>query len=48
MEVINVEEILRQTGIDEKAICYGLEDIVTENLFWIVLSIIKKIEPCAR
>ena len=45
MEVINVEKILRQAGIDEKAIFYGLEDIVTKNLFWRVFSIIKKLSP---
>jgi len=45
MEVINVEKILRQAGIDEKVIFYGLEDIVTKNLFWRVFSIIKKLSP---
>jgi KUP system potassium uptake protein len=45
MEVINVEKILRQAGIDEKAIFYGLEDIVTQNLFWRVFAIIKKLSP---
>ena len=43
MEVIDVEKILREAGIDEKAIFYGLEDIVTRNLFWRIFSIIKKL-----
>jgi KUP system potassium uptake protein len=45
MTVINVEEILREAGIDEKAIFYGLEDIVTKNLFWRAFSIIKRLTP---
>ena len=45
MEVVYLEEILKQAGIDEKAIFYGLEDIVTKNLFWSVFSIIKKLSP---
>ena len=45
MTVINVEEILREAGIDEKAIFYGLEDIVTRNVFWRAFSIIKRLTP---
>ena len=45
MEVIDVEKILREAGIKEKAIFYGLEDIVTRNLFWRIFSIIKKLTP---
>ena len=45
MEVVNVEKILMEAGINEKAIFYGLEDIVTKNIFWSVFSIIKKLSP---
>jgi KUP system potassium uptake protein len=45
MEVVDVEEILKEAGIDEKAIFYGLEDIVTRNFFWKMFSIIKKVTP---
>ncbi len=45
MEVVDVEEILREAGIDEKAIFYGLEDITTGNFFWKVFSIIKRLTP---
>jgi KUP system potassium uptake protein len=45
MEVFDVEEILREAGIDEKTIFYGLEDIVTRNIIWKVFSIIKKVTP---
>ncbi|MEW6067500.1 MAG: KUP/HAK/KT family potassium transporter [Nitrospirota bacterium] len=43
MEVINIEEILREAGIAEKTIYYGMEDIVTRNIFWELFSIIKKV-----
>jgi len=45
MEVVDVEGILRKSGIDEKAIFYGLEDIVTRNPIWRVFSIIKRLCP---
>ena len=45
MEVIDVEEILREAGIDEMAIFYGLEDIITRNPLWKSFSIIKRLTP---
>jgi KUP system potassium uptake protein len=45
MEVIDVEEMLREAGIDEEVIFYGLEDIVTKNIIWKVFAIIKKLSP---
>jgi KUP system potassium uptake protein len=45
MEVIDVEKILKDAGIDEKTIFYGLEDIVTENVIWKIYSNIKKLTP---
>src|SRR4030066_1557836 len=45
MEVIDVEEILREAGGDEKAIFYGLEDIITRNPIWKIFSIIKRLSP---
>jgi len=45
MEVIDVEEILREAGVDEKAIFYGLEDIITRNPIWKIFSIIKRLSP---
>ncbi len=45
MEVIDVEKILKDAGIDEKTIFYGLEDIVSENVVWKIYSIIKKLTP---
>ena len=45
MEMPDVEEILRASGINEKAIFYGVEDINTSNFFWQIFSIIKKLTP---
>ncbi len=45
LEVIDVEKILKESGIDEKTIFYGLEDIVTDNVIWKVYSTIKKLTP---
>jgi KUP system potassium uptake protein len=45
MEVIDVEEILREAGIDEMVIFYGLEDIITRNPLWKSFSIIKRLTP---
>lgn len=44
MEVVNIEEILRENGIDERAIFYGLEDIVAKG-HWKLFAFIKRITP---
>ena len=45
MEVVDVEEILKKAGINEKTIFYGLEDITTTNIIWKMFSVIKKLTP---
>lgn len=45
MEVFRLEKVLKVLDIDEKAIFYGVEDIETNNFFWLIFSIIKKITP---
>ncbi len=45
LEVIDVEEILREAGIKEKSIFYGLEDIQTRNIMWKLFSMIKRLTP---
>ncbi len=45
IEVIDVEKILKRSGIDEKTIFYGLEDIVTDNVIWKIYSTIKRLTP---
>jgi KUP system potassium uptake protein len=45
MEVIDVEEILREAGIEERVVFYGLEDIATRNLIWKSFAVIKRLTP---
>jgi KUP system potassium uptake protein len=45
MEIIDVEEILKEAGIEERVVFYGLEDIVTNNIIWKLFAFIKKITP---
>ncbi len=45
MEVVDVEQILKENGIEEKTIFYGLEDIVSDNVIWRIYSMIKKVTP---
>jgi len=45
MEVIELEKILRMSGIEAKVIFYGLEDIVAKNPIWKVYAIIKRLAP---
>ena len=45
MEVIDIEQIIRQHGIHEKVIFYGIEDISTTNPIWKLFSVIKKLTP---
>ena len=45
MEVISVERLMKNAGIDEKTIFYGLVDIATRNIVWKIFSLIKRISP---
>ncbi len=45
MTVIEISELLRESGIQEKIIFYGVEDISTKNPIWKVFSMIKKVSP---
>lgn len=45
MEVVDIEQLLKQAGIDEKGIFYGLEEISTTNFFWKIFSIMKRLAP---
>jgi KUP system potassium uptake protein len=45
MEVIDVAQILKEKGIYEKTIFYGIEDIFASNIVWKIFSIIKKLSP---
>ena len=45
MEVPDVEEILREAGINEKTIFYGVEEIIPSNIVWQVFSVMKRLTP---
>jgi KUP system potassium uptake protein len=45
MEVIDVAQILKEKGIYEKTIFYGIEDIFASNIVWKIFSVIKKLSP---
>ena len=45
MEKLNVEQILLERRIDERAIFYGDEEIVSDNIFWKIFALIKALSP---
>ncbi len=45
MQVFSLEDLLKSSGIREKAIFYGIEDIETTNFFWHIFAISKKLLP---
>jgi KUP system potassium uptake protein len=45
MERLDIEQILRDNGIREKVIFYGVEDIATDNLAWRIFAVLKKLTP---
>jgi len=45
MEVVDVELVLKEAGINEKTIFYGVEEIHTGNPIWTIFSAIKKLTP---
>jgi KUP system potassium uptake protein len=45
MEILDIEAIMAQNGIDEKTIFYGVEDIGTKNPVWSVFSVLKRLTP---
>ncbi len=45
MEILNIPELLKENGITEKVIFYGVEDITTKNIFLKFYAFLKKITP---
>jgi KUP system potassium uptake protein len=45
MEVIDIVFLLKNHGIEEKTIFYGVETIVSDKFFWKLYGIIKKVSP---
>lgn len=44
-EILDLEGLIKEQGIQEKVIFYGVEDIVTRNPVWRIFSLIKRITP---
>ena len=45
MEVIEVEDLLRDSGVEERVVFYGLEDVTARNVIWKLFALIKRITP---
>ena len=45
MEMFDIEQLLKDNGIFEKVIFYGIEDIATGNPVWKIFSTLKKLTP---
>jgi KUP system potassium uptake protein len=45
MERVRVELLLREAGIEEKTIFYGLEEFSTDNLIFKLFALIKRLSP---
>ncbi len=45
MQVFKLESVLKELNIKEKVIFYGVEDIETNNIFWNIFALIKKVTP---
>jgi KUP system potassium uptake protein len=45
MEIFDIIGLLRKEGIEEKTIFYGMENIISDKLFWKLYGLLKKITP---
>lgn len=45
MQVIHLLTIIRQLGIEETTVFYGMEEIVTNNIIWKIYAVIKRLSP---
>jgi len=45
MEMLELEKILHRSGIQDKVIFYGMEEIITENPIWKFFAAVKKLTP---
>jgi KUP system potassium uptake protein len=45
MEVVQIEDILKKAGIEEKVIFYGLEEISTGHPIWKIFASMKRLAP---
>ena len=45
MEVPNIEKILKEAGIETKAIFFGMDEVITKNPLWRIFAIVKHLSP---
>jgi KUP system potassium uptake protein len=45
MEVVDIDAIIREAGVDEKTIFYGVEEIITTHPVWRLFAVIKRLSP---
>ncbi|MEN6621601.1 MAG: KUP/HAK/KT family potassium transporter [Smithella sp.] len=44
-EILDIESLIKECGIQEKVIFYGVEDIITRNPIWHIFNFIRRISP---
>jgi len=45
MEILDIEALIRERGIEEKTIFYGMENIISDRMVWKIFGIMKKAAP---
>jgi KUP system potassium uptake protein len=45
MEIVDIEGLLRERGIYEKTIFYGIENIISDRMIWNLFGLMKKASP---
>ncbi len=45
MEILDIESLIRERGINEKTIFYGMENIISDRMVWKIFGIMKKAAP---
>ncbi|WP_300039728.1 KUP/HAK/KT family potassium transporter [Methanospirillum sp.] len=45
MEILDIESLIRERGIEEKTIFYGMENIISDRMVWKIFGIMKKAAP---
>lgn len=45
MEILDIESLIRERGINEKTIFYGMENIMSDRMVWKIFGIMKKAAP---
>lgn len=45
MEIVDLDAIIRETGVQERTIFYGMEEIITVHPVWRIFAAIKRLSP---